>query len=62
MRIPTALLLAFGVSDAALAHVPDGDAVAAVSHQLLSAHHLPALALAAACVVWGVAVLARRAR
>jgi hypothetical protein len=42
--------------------VPDGDAVAAVSHQLLSAHHLPALALAAACVVWGVAVLARRAR
>ena len=61
MRILTAAVLVSGVSDAAMAHVPDGDSVAILSHQLLSSHHLPVLALAALLIA-GLLVMAKRAR
>ena len=62
MRTLTAAAFFAGVTDAALAHTPDGDTMAAIGHQLLSAHHLPVLVLAAAAVAAGLLVLRGRAR
>ena len=62
MRIPTAAVLVAGVTDAALAHTPDGDSVAVLSHHLVSAHHLPAILLLAVILAMGFLVFRGRAR
>jgi len=64
MRILTTILLAASTSGTALAHeLGSGHSEAEqVAHQLLSLHHLPALALIVVLVAWVVRLIADAGR
>ncbi len=56
MRLITLILL--GLSSTAMAHTPDGDLLASLTHSLTSPHHL---AFAVVVLVAGVVFFRRRA-